>query len=65
MSLKPSVVESLVPPFLASIKSLLESLNDWSHQRVDEQRVRDGYVGFGNHFDALIAAFALFDISMS
>ncbi|KAJ3794259.1 hypothetical protein GGU11DRAFT_748136 [Lentinula aff. detonsa] len=50
---------------LVSIKQLLESLTQWSIQKVDEARVSDVYVRLGNDFNAAVAAFGAFDIDMS
>lgn len=64
MRLKPAV-ESAVTRLLVSIKALLESLTQWSQQRVDEGHVSDVYVRLGNDFNAAVAAFAAFNIDMA
>ncbi|KAJ2934882.1 hypothetical protein H1R20_g2292, partial [Candolleomyces eurysporus] len=58
-------VESAVTRLLVSIKALLESLTQWSQQRVDENYVSDVYVRLGNDFNAAVAAFAAFNIDMA
>ncbi|KAH6915869.1 bud site selection protein 6 [Coprinopsis sp. MPI-PUGE-AT-0042] len=58
-------VESAVTRLLVSIKALLESLTQWSQQRVDEGHVSDVYVRLGNDFNAAVAAFAAFNIDMA
>ncbi|EAU90549.2 bud site selection protein 6 [Coprinopsis cinerea okayama7 len=58
-------VESAVTRLLVSIKALLESLTQWSQQRVDETHVSDVYVRLGNDFNAAVAAFAAFNIDMA
>ncbi|KAF5362129.1 hypothetical protein D9756_002487 [Leucocoprinus leucothites] len=58
-------MESAVTRLLVSIKALLESLTQWSEQRIDEAAVSDVYVRFGNDFNTAVAAFASFNIDMS
>ncbi|KAJ3789785.1 actin interacting protein 3-domain-containing protein [Lentinula aff. detonsa] len=58
-------VESAVTRLLVSIKQLLESLTQWSIQKVDEAHVSDVYVRLGNDFNAAVAAFGAFNIDMS
>ncbi len=58
-------MESAVTRLLVSIKGLLESLTQWSEQRIDENAVSDVYVRFGNNFNTAVAAFASFNIDMS
>ncbi|KAJ3571826.1 hypothetical protein NP233_g3501 [Leucocoprinus birnbaumii] len=58
-------MESAVTRLLVSIKALLESLTQWSEQRIDENAVSDVYVRFGNDFNTAVAAFASFNIDMS
>ncbi|OCH91403.1 AIP3-domain-containing protein [Obba rivulosa] len=57
-------VETAVTRLLVSIKLLLESLTQWSKQEVSENDVSDVYVRLGNDFNAAVAAFAQFGISM-
>lgn len=63
LSSQPAV-ESAVTRLLVSIKTLLESLTQWSKQTVDENQVSDVYVGLGNDFNAAVAAFSAFGIDM-
>ncbi|KXN86601.1 Bud site selection protein 6 [Leucoagaricus sp. SymC.cos] len=58
-------MESAVTRLLVSIKALLESLTQWSEQKIDEGAVSDVYVRFGNDFNTAVAAFASFNIDMS
>ncbi|KAI0752682.1 actin interacting protein 3-domain-containing protein [Daedaleopsis nitida] len=58
-------VESAVTRLLVSIKTLLESLTQWSKQTVDENQVSNVYVRLGNDFNAAVAAFSAFGIDMS
>jgi hypothetical protein len=58
-------MESAVTRLLVSIKALLESLTNWSEQKIDENQVSDVYVRFGNDFNTAVGAFASFNIDMS
>jgi len=58
-------VESAVTRLLVSIKQLLESLTQWSEQKVTEEGVSDVYVQLGNDFNTAIQAFSQFNIDMS
>lgn len=47
-----------------SIKALLETLTLWSTLQKSENDVSDVYVKLGNDFNAAVAAFASYNISM-
>ncbi|KIY53004.1 AIP3-domain-containing protein, partial [Fistulina hepatica ATCC 64428] len=58
-------VESAVTRLLVSIKSLLETLTQWSRLQATETQVSDVYVRLGNEFNAAVYAFEQFKIDMS
>jgi len=58
-------VESAVTRLLVSIKQLLESLTQWSEQKMAEEGVSDVYVQLGNDFNTAVQAFSQFNIDMS